>query len=158
MKRLLHFLQVLRTSTKQISTSGGVFTVKLKYEGLAGNGANASLVKYPLIAGFAMTFEAGVVNPAKYRMRFWRSSYVGASASNGLPYNGIAPGRDKPILLATSPEVSNISQLYAWMDKSEDFKNYFYTTARSTISTGVFSSQDLTDLLGYQLFAGGTQT
>lgn len=136
----------------ELTLAGGSIAFKAKYEGLVGNGVE---LDGELTKGFAITMEAGIADPAKFRFKFWRGTYKGKDAQgNEL---GLSEAESKPVVVATSPELSTVTELIAWANKNYDFNNYF-TLGATTVGTDAITSTDLTNIAGNQLFAGGTQT
>jgi len=144
---------VAATQTLSFATGGDVVFTSL-HEGLCGNGVEGATNL--LTQGFAWTMEAGVVDIAKFRFKFWRGTYKGVDDA-GLVLDGIAVGDTAPVLVATSPEVTLLSELVAWASTDYDFNNNF--SANGTGITGdTIVAGDLSATTGNQLFAAGTQT
>ena len=134
--------------------TGGDVVFKAKYEGLVGNGVEG--VASQLTQGFGWTMEAGVIDTAKFVFKFWRGTYKGID-SESLILDGIAVADSDPILVATSDEVSALSELVAWANGDFDFGNHF-TVDGTGITADTIVVGDLTATSGNQLFAGGSQT
>jgi hypothetical protein len=144
---------VAGTATLSFTTGGDVVFTS-KYEGLCGNGIEG--VTDLLTQGFGWTMEAGVVNVAKFRFKFWRGTYKGVD-SQGAILDGTAVANSAPEIVATSPEITLLSELVTWANDNFDFQQYF-----SLVGTGITGDTivagDLAATTGNQLFAGGTQT
>lgn len=138
-------------SSHTFDLENGVLKMNCKYEGLVGNGVEG--VTGQLTQGFAATMEAGVIDSAKYKFKFWRGTYKGVDSNGALLELSLQDA--KPVLIATSPEVATIEELIAWCEKDYNFGNYFEVDASST--TGALTSTDLGTLSGNLLFSGGTQ-
>lgn len=120
--------------------------------------ANGVLEGSDLKIGYGWTISAGVFDPLKYVIKFWRGTYRGVD-SNGFLFDGLdaATAAAAPQLIAESVEVSDLSELIAWSATSPEFTQYFEFDATSATS-GAFAAADLTTFAAYQLFAGGTET
>jgi len=136
--------------------AGGTFKVKVKDEGLAGNGAMTSS---HLDKGYGFTVEVGVVDNTKFIFKIWLGQWKG-DHTDGLAYNEIAKASTTPILVVQSPEFNNIAELITWADTDIAFGNYFIKDATSAVvGAGTVTTADVTGLVGaYQLASGGTET
>lgn len=152
----LLYVRALTTTgaTALLTMANGSLTFATKHEGLVGNGVEVSNV---LTQGFAITLAAGVVDPTKYVLRFWRGTYTGVD-EQGRSYDGLGASETSPQLLATSPEVSTIQQVIDWAAINFDLNNNFKLTASTITTTGEILPADLVSLAGNNLFTGGTQT
>lgn len=110
-----------------------------------------------LTRGMAMTMEAGVTDPSKFIVKFWRGTFTGLD--NELhPYDAIGEDDSLPELIATSPEFDNVQEVIDWMGIDFDFNNNFELTSSSVNGAGTVDAADLAATTGNQLFAGGTQS
>jgi hypothetical protein len=121
-------------------------------EGISGNGVEGATDL--LTKGYAITLTAGVNDPAKFIMKFWRGSFVG-NDSNGNSYNNIAEVDTSPTLIAQSSEEDTVEGMLLWAVNDIDFVNNF-TIVTGAAFTGAIVAGDLTTLLGNNLFSGGT--
>lgn len=143
---------VTTTAAKNtITWANGSLEFQVKHEGLAGNGEEVSNV---LSQGFAITMEAGIVDPTKFRLRFWRGTFTG-NDENGRAYDGLGSDEATPVVLATSKEFSTIEEIVEWAEVNFDFNNSF--KLKTSTGSGAVTAADLAATVGNQLFAGGTQ-
>ena len=145
---------------------GGTFGAFVRDEGVVGNGV---LTSTHLDKGYAFTIETGIVDPAKWIMKFWVGTYKGAYPDDGTFY-GQAIGADliydeiiaedtKAVLVAKSVEFSNIQTLIDWAKTSKIFNQYFALDATSAIvGDGTVDSDDITGYSSYTVATGGTET
>jgi len=150
---VLWYVRALKTTAASLTLNltNGSIALKTKHEGLTANG---DVQVGQLQTGFAVTLEAGTVDTNKFRFKFWRGGYKGVD-ENGVLYDGISQNDVQPVLIASSPEIADISEFADWASVDYDFNNNF-----KLISTtgGAIVAADITSLAGYQLFAGATQT
>lgn len=135
--------------------NGGTFTLQVKDEGLIGNGA---LTNSELTYGYAGLMEAGVVDTAKFLLKFYRGTYTGLDSVNNLPYNDIAETEALPELLVTSPEFDDIADLISWMQEDYTFNLYFKLKSSAVTGDGTVDEYDLANNLTYKLASGGTES
>lgn len=111
-----------------------------------------------LQTGYGARISAGVVDPLKFIVKWYRSTFRGYDADN-QPYDGILPGDHVSQLLATSPEFATIVELTTWMKNDGIFNKYFALKAGATANgTGALDAGDITANAGWNLAAGGTET
>jgi hypothetical protein len=146
---------------------GGTFKIKVRDEGVIGNGSQAS---GHLDKGYAFTLETGVLNITKWIMKLWVGTYKGAYPTDGtyygeaigaeLIYDEVLPEDAPPILLAKSPEFNNIADLIAWAKSDGLFNQYFAldTTTSAVVGNGSVNSADIANYSGNTLATGGTET
>lgn len=137
------------------ATDGGDFEVKVKDEGLVGNGAedaNDNLTK-----GYAAQMKAGVIDTDKFVIEFYRSGFVG-NDPDGDPYNTVAAADAPPELLARSIEFDNIQELIDWANSDFNFSQFFEVSTGTVEGSGDITTDDLTANLGFTLATGGTET
>lgn len=100
-----------------------------------------------LIRGYAYSIETGVKDTSKFIFKFWRGVFRGYYV-DGLPYDGVSEG-SSPELIAQSPEVSTLSELYDWCSKDSNFGSKFsvstplgipLSTTILTIDVAMFAS------------------
>lgn len=108
-----------------------------------------------LIKGFGATVTAGVDDAAKYIFTFYQGTFNGQSP-NGYYYGGLKKSETKPALLATSPEVANLSELIAWMETDYNFNKSFLLGDYSLAGGGALAVGDITSSIN--LAANGTET
>jgi len=148
------------------TVAGGSFKAYVRDEGQIGNGVKTAT---HLDKGYAYTLETGVVDVAKWIMKFWVGSYKGAYPTDAT-YYGEAIGAEliydevlavdaAPQLLAKSPEFNNVQTLIDWAKSDKLFNSYFSLDPDSAIAgTGAVSGTDISNHSGYNLAAGGTET
>ena len=149
----VYLIRALTTTaaSESLGFTNGTVVFDVKHEGLPGNGVETSSV---LTQGFAITLESGVTDTAKFILKFWRGTFTGNHA-DGRPYNNVLAADAKPILVAETPEIADLSEITSWAAESADFQNHFVLT---TGDTGAIVAGDLTTLAGNNLFSGGTQS
>jgi hypothetical protein len=146
--------------------NGGTFGAWVRDEGQIGNGVDTG---GHLDKGYAFTVETGVIDVAKWIMKFWVGTYKGAYPTDAT-YYGEAIGSEliydevlaedaTPQLLAKSPEFSNVQTLIDWAKSDKLFNQYFsYNTASHVHSSGLVDAADISGYSGYTLATGGTET
>lgn len=134
--------------------AGGTFKVKIKDEGLVGNG---TLTSTHLDKGYAYTIETGAIDAAKWIFKIWLGQWKG-DHTDGLAYNEVAKANTTPILVVQSPEFNNITELISWADTNTAFGEYFVKDATSAVTgLGTVIQADVTAVAGYQVATGGTE-
>ena len=142
-------------SVSTVSPNGGVINLKVKYEGVCGNG---SQINDEVSRGFGVTMHSGIDDTAKFVLKFWRGTYKGLD-ENSLPFDGISEADALHQLLFTSLEFDNISTLITWMTDDFDFNQIFSLTSSTVVGDGTVDEFDLSDWGSTpKLFAGGTET
>lgn len=106
--------------------------------------------------GMGITMEAGVVNPSKFILKFWRGTFTGLD-SEGHAYNGLSESVTNPQLLTQTPEFDNVQEVVDWASSNVAFANYFTLTSSTVSGSGAVDAADLAATTGNQLFTGGTQ-
>lgn len=134
--------------------NGGTVTLQVRDEGLIGNGV---LTNSELTKGYAAIMEAGVIDTAKYVLKFYRGTFTGLD-ENSLPFNDIAETEAQPELLVTSPEFDDIADLITWMTEDYYFNLYFKLKSSATSGDGTVDEYDLANNLSYKLASGGTES
>lgn len=111
-----------------------------------------------LYRGYAYTIETGVLDSAKWIMKFWRGSYKGLAA-DGLAWDEVAEADSTPVLICQSTEFSNMSTLITWMQQSTEFGNYFHLLSTSAAAgSGVVVTADIALIKSYQEAISGSET
>ena len=158
----LQFVRAATTTGATIAfatTSGGKFVIKTLDEGLIANGTLFG--KTLLTTGYGATFVAGVENPGKWIMQFWRGTYTG-TYTDGLPYGDIVQNNADPELVLESPEFNNIQELIDWANNDSNFGLLFVLDSTSRAEgTGEVTQNDITTALNskpYILASGGTES
>lgn len=77
-----------------------------------------------LYQGYAYDIVPGIIDDAKFIVRFWRGSYKGAAA-DGLAWDEISKENTVPTLVCQSKEVADTDGLISWMKSSSTFNSYF---------------------------------
>ena len=136
----------------------GTIIIKIRNEGLVGNGAlntNSELSR-----GYGFKIKVGVVDATKIIMEFYRGTFRGLD-QNGNPIGGIAEADTTAQLLCQSDEFDTLPELITWMNSSTDFGQYFYYDAAnsSVLNTGTLETDDvIVTYTGYTLASGGTES
>jgi hypothetical protein len=134
---------------------GGSFKLKCKDEGLVANG---TLTTTHLDKGYAYTIETGINDVAKWIFKIWLGQWKGTH-TDGLSYDQVTKAASVPILVASSPEFNNISDLIAWGTSDQKLGNLFTLDAMSAVTgTGVVTGADVTAAATYVVATGGTET
>lgn len=103
-----------------------------------GTGANGVLSSGNLSKGFAYKFIKGTTDTTKYMIQFWVGSYKGPDALNSnVAYDGVTAILASPVLVAQSPEVSTLTELFAWCGQADNFLSKFKLKATSAIKPTV---------------------
>lgn len=139
-------------------TAGGSFTIKTIDEGLIANGELLGIAGTELVKGYAFKMKAGIIDPNKFLIEFWRGTYKGIYPKDSIPYDEVTKANAKAELLFKSAEFSNVDELKAWMDSNYNFRNTFYVSAFTKTGTGVVTSADITTYADYTLASGATET
>ncbi len=134
--------------------NGGTFTLRVRDEGLIGNGVLTNSV---LTKGYAVLMEAGIVDTDKFVLKFYRGTYTGLDQNN-TPFDNITLANSQPLLLITSPEFNDMQDLIDWMNLDAVFGSFFELQSSSVNGDGAVDNYDLLNNLNYVLFAGGTET
>lgn len=157
------FARLATTTAAQISytftgggSNGGQITIKVRDEGLVGNGVLAS--NNNLSKGYAGIMIPGVINPSKFILKFYRGTWKGTDTLNNTDYGDIPDTNAAPELLVQSPEFDNIQTLISWMQNDFTFNKYFLLSSSSVSGTGAVDSGDLSTYNSWNLAGGGTET
>jgi len=144
---------------------GGTFSSYVRDEGQIGNGVETSS---HLDKGYAFTLETGVIDIAKWIMKFWVGSYKGAYPDDAT-YYGEAIGAEliydevlaedaQATLLVKSPEFDNIQTLIDWSKTDKLYNQYFSPLNTNHIhGDGSVDAADVSSYSGYTLATGGTE-
>ena len=147
------------------TVGGGSFKAWVRDEGQIGNGSKTGS---HLDKGYAYTLETGVIDAAKWIMKFWLGTYKGAYPTDAtyygeaigveLIYDEILAADDAPQLLAKSPEFSNIQTLIDWAKSDKLFNQFFaFDTASAVVGAGTVTGTDISNHSSYNLATGGTE-
>lgn len=135
-------------------TAGGTFAIKVKDEGVIGNG---SVDSSNLVKGYGYTITTGVKDTSKWIFNVWCGQFKG-NHTDGLSYDEVLSANTVPILVAQSPEFNNIQNLIDWANTSSAFASVLAKGTCTVTGTGVVTSADVTALTTYQAATGGTET
>lgn len=142
------------------SSNDGNVVIQVRDEGVIGNGQLTGSI---LSKGYAAKVIAGVVDPTKFIVQFWRGTFKGldTDVSSGVPYDGIAAADTQAELVVQSPEVNTVQALVDWMQDESGLGfefNQFFKLKEFTIAPGTdeILSEDITN--GYNLASGGSET
>lgn len=138
------------------STNGGTVTIKVKDEGLVGNG-EVNSTKTELYLGYGFTLEVGVQDSAKFLLKFYKGTYRGKAADD-IDFDETKKTDTKKELLLTSIEFNNMQEVIDWMATDKAFNTVFKSSAGSVKGSGAITTADLAPLGGVQVFAGGTES
>lgn len=138
--------------------TNGSFVVRTA-EGVGANGVLDSATSTELVTGYASLMKAGSNDPNKFVFEFYGGTYRGLH-TDALPFDGQTEDQVIPELLARSPELDTLSELYTWMERDVDFGKYFKLQSNSPISgTDTIVAGDLNVTTSvYNLAVGGTRT
>ena len=159
----VHFIKAATTLNGQITFTwtggtgnGGVLVLDTNDEGLVANGVKTSTV---LTRGFGATMEVGILDPAKFILKFWRGAFTGLDTDN-QPWDGTLEANSNPILVAQSAEFSNFAEIADWCKTDSNFNLNFNVHSATIAGTGVVNTADMTATMatGIVLAAGGTET
>lgn len=120
--------------------------------------ANGTVTSSTLRKGYAITISAGVVDTAKFIVKFWLGTYKGVDA-DGLLFDGQTSTQAglAPQLIVQSDEITTVAEFLAWANSSFQFQQWFNLGATFSTS-GTLATADLTTHAGYQAFASGSET
>lgn len=111
-----------------------------------------------IIKGFGAILKAGEDDNAKFMVEFWGGAFNGQS-DNGYYYGGLKKSETKPILLATSPEFTYLSELIDWAQTDYNFNKSFKLEDNFSISGGgELVAGDLSTYDEINLATGGTES
>lgn len=134
------------TITLEMST-GINLTLKCKNEGIAGNGQAVDGV---LKVGYAARIIAGVEDSSKFIMEVYKGSYMGTDLA-GESYGPKSLADSTPNLLAESPELSTLQELYDWASSNRYMSANFVVTMNGLGTTAL-------KVIAQTLATGGTTT
>lgn len=134
------------TITLEMST-GINLTLKCKNEGIAGNGQAVDGV---LKVGYAARIIAGVEDSSKFIMEVYKGSYMGTDPA-GESYGPKSLADSTPNLLAESPELSTLQELYDWASSNRYMLANFVVTMNGLGTTAL-------KVIAQTLATGGTTT
>lgn len=134
------------TITLEMST-GINLTLKCKNEGIAGNGQAVDGV---LKVGYAARIIAGVEDSSKFIMEVYKGSYMGTDPA-GESYGPKSLADSTPNLLAESPELSTLQELYDWASSNRYVLANFVVTMNGLGTTAL-------KVIAQTLATGGTTT
>lgn len=134
--------------------TNGSFTVKT-VEGSGSNGVLDTATTTELVKGYAGLMKAGSIDPAKFIFEFWVGTLKG-DHTDGIPFDGVEEDDSIPDLLAKSPEVATLQELYDWMARDFDFNQNFELSTTSGAGTAILPA-DLAANATYKLAVGGTR-
>lgn len=134
------------TITLEMST-GINLTLKCKNEGIAGNGQAVDGV---LKVGYAARIIAGVEDSSKFIMEVYKGSYMGTDPA-GESYGPKSLADSTPNLLAESPELSTLQELYDWASLNRYMLANFVVTMNGLGTTAL-------KVIAQTLATGGTTT
>lgn len=134
------------TITLEMST-GINLTLKCKNEGIAGNGQAVDEV---LKVGYAARIIAGVEDSSKFIMEVYKGSYMGTDPA-GESYGPKSLADSTPNLLAESPELSTLQELYDWASSNRYMLANFVVTMNGLGTTAL-------KVIAQTLATGGTTT
>lgn len=132
------------TITLEMST-GINLTLKCKNEGIAGNGQAVDGV---LKVGYAARIIAGVEDSSKFIMEVYKGSYMGTDPA-GESYGPKSLADSTPNLLAESPELSTLQELYDWASSNRYMLANFVVTMNGLGTTAL-------KVIAQTLATGGT--
>ncbi len=148
------------------TAAGGTFKVKVRDEGVIGNGVESSGL---LTKGYAYTLEPGIEDSSKWIMKFWVGAYRGAYPNDSqyyyygqpigaeLIYDEIPGDNTVPVMLCKTVEFDNIQTLIDFARTNKVFNQYFALDPSSlVVGEGTVSAEDIPS--GYQLAEGGTES
>lgn len=146
------------TLSLETGTNGGKIEIETLTEGSLSNGVEETIntVDY-LIGGYAFTVTTGEVDPSKWMLKFWLSSYKGAPADT-YPYDEITKELSTPYLLMKSAEFDNIHTLIDWVTTDRNFAKIFKVKSTHVKGTGAIAALEIGAVTGNQLATGATET
>jgi hypothetical protein len=135
--------------------NGGVFSIRAKDEGLAGNGV---LVNGNLTKGYGFKMFRGTIDPTKFTLVFFVGTYKGLD-QNGLAFDNVSEDLSVPTAIAKSVEFNNAATLKTWMQTNAEFKEFFDLVSATVDGDGTVDDADFSDYnTTYNLLSGGTES
>lgn len=141
-------------------SNGGTLTVKTVDEGLIANGElSGKYLKY----GYAYTIEKGVVDEAKFIIKFWRGTYTGdykdPVTNVTLSYDELTVEQATPELICQSIEFDNMNDLIKWCNEDENFgARFILDNSSKATGDGTIDFADVSGKTDFQAFSGATET
>jgi len=137
--------------------NGGNFKFSPITEGVGGNGV-INGTSLDLETGFASKMIAGVIDPTKFVVEFFKGTFTG-NDEFGVPFNNILAEDSISELLARSPEFDNIQELIDWSIDDFTFNLWFIPDpGNAKAGTGLVDAADLAANLGLKVTVGGTDS
>lgn len=115
-----------------------------------------------LTRGMGAKVIAGVLDPAKFIVQFWRGTFKGVDSdiSNGVAYDNIPELSTVAELLVESPELNTVTALVAWMNDTAGagfvFNTFLKLKTSVIAATDQIVTADITPL--YIKAIGGTES
>lgn len=134
--------------------NGGSIILKCRDEGVIGNG---SLTSSELRKGYAFKLSAGVQDPAKFILTFYRGTFTGLAA-DGYPYGDVAEADSPPLEIVKSIEFADMNEAVAWVNSDTILQSYFFVDTATVAGDASIDAADLSTFSTYQLAVGGTET
>lgn len=157
-------IQAIRGSANTINGVSPTIAVTGTVNGAAG--AFAGGVEGTILTrGIASKVVAGVNDPTKFILQFWRGTFKGldtliTNTSNPVPFDNISELAAVPELIVQSPEVNTVQALVNWMQDTNatgyTFGQYFnlITYTLAPVTDEIVHN----DIAGYTKATGGSAT
>ena len=134
----------------------GIFAVNCKDEGVIGNGA---LTATHLDKGYAFTIVSGVKDPTAYILKIWLGQWKGDFVADSIAFDEVAKALTTPILVAQSPEFTNLQTLIDWASSDSNFGKLFILDDSSIEGgAGTIVAGDVSAYATYSVATGGTES
>lgn len=133
--------------------NGGEFIFRTLVEGSSANGSESG---GEITQGFGAVLSFGEVDSTKLVLTFYKGTFTGLDV-DGIPYNGVLQSESAPEIIAVSDEFGSYDELLSWIDRSQDFKNWFIKESSVKYGTGAITSGDLTNNFGNILAVQGDE-
>lgn len=133
--------------------SGGFLNIKVRDEGIIGNGV---LEEGQLIKGFAALMQTGLINEDAFVLKFYKGTYAGVDL-NSQGFGETLITNSIPTLLCTSIEFTNIAEVIDWMNTDFEFNKFFKLASSEVDGDGSIVSNDSESYSDYTLATGGTE-
>jgi len=119
-------------------------------------GVDGTLLK----EGYAVTMQAGIIDTAKFTLKFSKGTFRGIDIINDAlndPWDFIKKIDALAETLMTSVEFDNITDLHDWTQSNADFQLYFRVSSFAATGSGAVDAADLAANTGNLNFSGGKE-
>ena len=108
-----------------------------------------------LTLGYGIQMSKGVDDTSAFVVQLYRGTFKGVDA-NGYVWDEIDEVNSRAVLVSTSPEFTNISELIKFMNTNTTFGSVFKLASSTVSGDGSVDAADLAANANWNLFYGGT--